>query len=179
MLMHRPAGSLKLPARIRKTPSETLSGLYQQQQAFSLRFYTRARARAQVPTPECIYSAEFQLPETARFVKITRNRVFFSSEGNRGCRVQLFYRRGFTRETAKPTKRRMPMHLHNCAYKFRTLPEGFARLTGPSLGGTSDAETERRRATARLHRRAAAVFVSSRGYTNSIPMNYLCEYASF
>lgn len=38
-----------------------------------------------------------------------------SSRGGVGC----------GRETRLP---RIPMHLHNCAYKFRTLPEGFGWL---------------------------------------------------
>lgn len=39
------------------------------------------------------------------------------------CREGALVARG--RETRLP---RIPMHLHNCAYKFRTLPEGFGWL---------------------------------------------------
>ena len=86
--------------------SKTLSGPYHHQQQQQQQPWHCARAS----TDTRVYLlSRIPVAKTARFVKITRNRVFFSSEENRGCRVQLFYRRGFmctlrARERETPTE---------------------------------------------------------------------------
>ena len=130
MLMHRRAGSPKLPGKIRKTRPRLYRVLTTTSSNSSS---SLGIARAQVPTPECIYSAEFRL---RRPLDLSRLREIESSSVQRkieavacSCFTDAVLCARCERASAKP-QRRIPMHLHNCAYKFRTLPEGFARLTG-------------------------------------------------
>lgn len=118
----------------------------------------------EVGAAEYLFNRVYLFARSARFVKITRNRVVRGIwRGlSRAAAVQFHSvakgGRGVGRTRLLP---RMRTHLHNCAYKFRTLPEGFGWLIARCVS------------TPMLQ---AAVPRSQ--IPNSIRMNYLCEHAA-
>lgn len=116
----------------------------------------------EVGAAEYLFNRVYLFARSARFVKITRNRVVRGIwRGlSRAAAVQFHSvakgGRGVGRTRLLP---RMRTHLHNCAYKFRTLPEGFGWLIARCVS------------TPMLQ---AAVPRSQ--IPNSIRMNYLCGY---